>query len=67
METRIGYDRNYNILAQYEIIGRVPRGTSVIGYMLYNRVTGECTIMTKAVVEQLALNKNIYNAVIKIT
>ena len=55
-------DKNCNILAQYEIIGRVPNGTSIAGYVVRNRMTGEVTMLQKGIVEQLALCKNIYNA-----
>lgn len=55
-------DKNCNILAQYEIIGRVPNGTSIVGYVIKNRTNGEIQILQKGIVEQLALCKNIYNA-----
>lgn len=59
-------DKNYNILAQYEIIGRVPNGTSIVGYVIRNRMNGEVSILQKGIVEQLALCKNIYNATAQI-
>lgn len=52
---------SYNIGARYDIIGRVPNGTSIIGYVLRDKVTSEIGILSKDVVEQLALNKQIYN------
>lgn len=55
-------EKNYNMLAQYEIIGRVPNGTSIVGYVIRNRMNGEVNIIQKGIVEQLALCKNIYNA-----
>lgn len=55
-------DKNCNMLAQYEIIGRVPNGTSIVGYVIKNRYNGEICILQKGIVEQLALCKNIYNA-----
>lgn len=54
--------KSYNTGAQYEIIGRIPNGTYIVGYVLNNRVTGEKSMVQKDIVEQLALNKNIYNA-----
>lgn len=51
----------YNIGAKYEIIGRVQHGTSVIAYMVKDRVENSTSIIEKGIVEQLALNKQIYN------
>jgi hypothetical protein len=51
----------YNVGARYEIVGRVLQGTTVIAYVLRDKVTGNLGTMEKAVVEQLALNKQIYN------
>lgn len=53
---------NYNILGKYEIIGRVPNGTSIVAYTLMNRLSGKLEIFPKELVEQLALDKQIYNA-----
>lgn len=58
----VSSNKMFNTLAQYEIIGRIPNGTYIVGYVLNNRITGEQTMVQKGVVEQLALNKNIYNA-----
>lgn len=52
----------YNIGAKYEIIGRISKGTSVIAYMLKDRTSDSTFSMEKAAVEQLALNKQIYNS-----
>lgn len=62
MDRVVELDKNCNMLAQYEIIGRVPNGTSIAGYVVKNRMTGEVTMLQKGIVEQLALCKNIYNA-----
>lgn len=62
MEAMNNTNKMYNTSAQYEIIGRIPNGTYIAGYVLYNRINGEITTEQKGVVEQLALNKNIYNA-----
>lgn len=52
----------YNIGARYEIIGRITERTSVIAYMIKdNHSGGKIYPMEKSVVEQLALNKQIYN------
>lgn len=52
---------SYNIGARYEVVGRIPSGTSVIAYVLVDKVTNTRFIMEKGMVEQLALNKQIYN------
>lgn len=52
---------NYNIGARYEIIGRVTKGTSVLGYLILDKSNNTRGTLEKAVVEQLALNKQIYN------
>lgn len=59
-------DKRYNISAQYEIIGRVLDSKSVIGYVLLSRIDGAKMICTRGTVEQLALDKNIYNATAQI-
>lgn len=52
----------YNIGARYEIIGRVTERTSVIAYIIKdNHSGGKIYPMEKSMVEQLALNKQIYN------
>jgi hypothetical protein len=51
----------YNICAKYEIIGRIVNGTKVTAYMLEDRIDNSIFSMEKAIVEQLALNKQIYN------
>lgn len=52
----------YNIGARYEIIGRVTERTSVIAYIIKdNHSGGNIYPMEKSMVEQLALNKQIYN------
>lgn len=55
----MGYD--YNFCAQYEIIGRVLNGTSVISYILKDRRSLKNESVNKDIVEQLALSKQIYN------
>ena len=52
---------SYNIGARYELVGRVTKGTSVVAYIVKDKVTNKITQMEKGVVEQLALNKQIYN------
>lgn len=59
-------DKKYNISAQYEIIGRVPDGKSVIGYVLLSKIDGTTMICSRGTVEQLALDKKIYNATAQI-
>lgn len=51
----------YNLGAKYEIIGRIPKGTSVVGYLLLDRKSNAKVKLDKQIVEQLALNKQIYN------
>lgn len=51
----------YNLDAKYEIIGRIQSGTSVIAYMVRDMVEDSASIIEKSIVEQLALNKQIYN------
>lgn len=51
----------YNIGARYEIVGRVTQGTAVVAYVLYDKISGASAQMEKSMVEQLALNKQIYN------
>lgn len=51
----------YNIGARYEIVGRISKGTSVIAYMLKDKTLDTVDSVEKGVVEQLALNKQIYN------
>lgn len=51
----------YNVGAKYEIIGRIQHGTSVMAYMVKDRVENSTSIIEKGIVEQLALNKQIYN------
>lgn len=56
----------YNIGAKYEIVGRITNSTSVVAYMLSDKQTGQLIPMEKGIVEQLALNKNIYNCTAQI-
>lgn len=51
----------YNVGAKYEIVGRIQHGTSVMAYMVRDRVEDSTSIIEKGIVEQLALNKQIYN------
>ena len=51
----------YNIGAKYEIVGRVSHGTTVVAYMVKDRTAGTTSKIEKGIVEQLALNKQIYN------
>ena len=51
----------YNVGAKYEIIGRIQHGTSVMANMIIDRVESSTSIIEKGIVEQLALNKQIYN------
>lgn len=51
----------YNVGAKYEIVGRIQHGTSVMAYMVKDRVENSTSIIEKGIVEQLALNKQIYN------
>ena len=52
---------SYNIGARYELVGRVTKGTSVVAYIVKDKATNKISQMEKGVVEQLALNKQIYN------
>lgn len=51
----------YNVGAIYEIIGRVVNKTSVTAYILKDRRNNQTQAIEKSIVEQLALNKQIYN------
>lgn len=51
----------YNFGARYEIIGRVLHGTSVSAYIINDRSTNNKSKIEKGIIEQLALNKQIYN------
>lgn len=51
----------YNVSAVYEVVGRILDGTYVTAYMIRDRRNNETNILSKQVVEQLALNKQIYN------
>ena len=51
----------YNVGAVYEIVGRVVNGTCVSGYLLRDKRDNSVSIVKKSIVEQLALNKQIYN------
>lgn len=51
----------YNVGAVYEIIGRVVNGTYVSAYILRDRRNQQIQPINKSIVEQLALNKQIYN------
>lgn len=53
---------NYNVCAQFEIIGRITDKTCVLGYMIRDRITGETGMREKGIIEQLAINKQIFNA-----
>lgn len=53
---------NYNVSARYTLIGRIMKSTSVIAYVIQDRVNGQVYPLEKGVVEQLALNKQIYNS-----
>lgn len=55
-----------NMFAQYEIVGRVPCGTSIEAYMLADKYTGNITKIDKDLVNQLALNKQIVNCTAQI-
>lgn len=50
-----------NVGAQYEVIGRIQNGVKVTHYVIKDRTDDTKKKMEKAVVEQLALNKQIYN------
>lgn len=51
----------YNVGAIYEIVGRVVNGTSVSSYILRDKRNHSLKSVSKNIVEQLALNKQIYN------
>lgn len=53
--------RYFNIGAKYEIVGRITKGTSVEAYMLRDRQKNVLHKIEKGIVEQLALQKQIYN------
>lgn len=46
---------------EYNIVGRVTEGTSVVGYMVKSEYTGSQGFLTKKAVEEMALNKQINN------
>lgn len=50
-----------NIGARYKIIGRITNGTSVIAYVVEDALNKTVYPLEKGVIEQLALNKQIYN------
>lgn len=52
---------SYNVGAKYEIIGRVLKGTSVMAYRIKDRTDNSTSIVEKSIVEQLTLNRQIYN------
>jgi len=51
----------YNVGARYKIIGRITDKTSVTSYVLKDLLTNEIGNIDKGTVEQMALNKQIYN------
>lgn len=51
----------FNIGAKYEIVGRVTKGTSVSDYIVKDKTNGKVIKLEKGIVEQLALQKQIYN------
>lgn len=51
----------YNIGARYEIVGRMLDGTHVMAYLIKDRLSQNEIRLEKGIVEQLALNKQIYN------
>lgn len=51
----------YNVGAKYEIIGRITKGTTVSAYILKDKTNNKLFKMDKGIVEQLALQKQIYN------
>ena len=53
---------NYNVSARYTLVGRIMKSTSVVAYVINDRVNGQIYPLGKGVVEQLALNKQIYNS-----
>jgi len=50
-----------NVGAQYEIVGRIQDGVKVTHYVIKDRTDASVRKMEKSIVEQLALNKQIYN------
>ena len=52
---------NFNIGAKYEIVGRISQGQTIVAYKVRDRETGEIDSIEKGIVEQLALNKQVYN------
>lgn len=54
-------NKYYNIGAKYKIIGRIVAGTKVTDYVVEDMTTHAKIPMDKAIVEQMALNKQIYN------
>lgn len=53
---------NFNVSARYKLIGRIMQSTSVIAYVIHDRVNEKIYPLDKGVVEQLALGKQIYNS-----
>lgn len=53
---------NYNVSARYKLIGRIMHSTSVIAYVIKDRANNQVYPLDKGVVEQLALNKQVYNS-----
>lgn len=62
MEVMIMATYNYNVSARYTLIGRIMKSTSVVAYVINDRVNGQIYPLDKGIVEQLALNKQIYNS-----
>lgn len=54
-------DRYFNIGAKYDIIGRVINGREVVAYIVKDKLTESEQVLEKGILEQLALNKQIYN------
>lgn len=52
----------YHVSARYVLVGRITEGTYVKGYVVFDRYSKTKSTMEKGVVEQLALNKQVYNS-----
>jgi hypothetical protein len=51
----------FNVGARYELVGRITNGTAVSAYMVKDKTNNKEFKLEKGTVEQLALQKQIYN------
>ena len=53
-------------IAKYELLGRVPEGKHIVAYVVKSRITGKTEVVDKQTLEELVINKDVYDVTCQI-